>query len=215
MAIFHDFLLQAVNSGVSQETIVMLILLPLVAAMVAAARHVIGFRGFGIFIPTAIAAGLVVTGIGTGALIFAVVLLTATFSRYILRKLHVHYLPRMALLLWCVSLITLALITVSPQLGTSRLTTISIFPILILVLLAEEFISVQIGKSLREAAQLTLETIIVALFGFLIFQSQFFRTMAFEQPLWVAISPVVINLLVGRFTGLRLLEYRRFRRLLK
>jgi len=132
-----------------------------------------------------------------------------------LRKLHFHYLPRMALLLWFVSLATLAMIMISPSLGLMQLTTISILPIIILVLLAEEFIGVQIGKSLKEAARLTLETLIIALVGFLIFQSQFLQEAALTYPHWVALTPVLINLLVGRFTGLRLLEYWRFKRIIK
>lgn len=215
MNIFQQVIQQAIASGVSVQTVVLLLLLPLVASMVAATRHIIGFKGFGILIPTAIAAAFVFTGITTGLIVFAVVLLTATYSRYLLRKLHVHYLPRMALLLWFVSMMTLAVIIVSPSFGLTQLATISILPILILVLLAEEFIGVQIGKSLKEAARLTGETLVVAMLGFLIFESRFLQTMALNYPYFVALAPVVINLLVGRFTGLRLLEYRRFRRLFK
>lgn len=215
MNIFQQVIQQAIASGVSVQTVVLLLLLPLVASMVAATRHIIGFKGFGILIPTAIAAAFVFTGITTGLIVFAVVLLTATYSRYLLRKLHVHYLPRMALLLWFVSMMTLVVIIVSPSFGLTQLATISILPILILVLLAEEFIGVQIGKSLKEAARLTGETLVVAMLGFLIFESRFLQTMALNYPHFVALAPVVINLLVGRFTGLRLLEYRRFRRLFK
>ena len=61
---------QAIFRGVSEETIILLILLPLVASAVAAARHLLGFRGFGILIPTAIAVTFVVTGISTGIFVF-------------------------------------------------------------------------------------------------------------------------------------------------
>jgi len=215
MNIFQQLIQQAIIDGVSVQTVVLLLLLPLVASLVAASRHIIGFKGFGILIPTAIAMALVFTGVGTGLIVFAVILLSATYSRYLLRKLHFHYLPRMALLLWFVSLATLAMIMISPSLGLMQLTTISILPIIILVLLAEEFIGVQIGKSLKEAARLTLETLIIALVGFLIFQSQFLQEAALTYPHWVALTPVLINLLVGRFTGLRLLEYWRFKRIIK
>lgn len=213
--IFQSLIQQIITQGVSEETIILLVLLPLVASVVAAARHLVGFRGFGILIPTVIAVTFVATGIGTGILVFLAILGVATFIRRVLKRLQLHYLPRMALLLWFVTLGVLTLIFISPFLGLGSLAKISIFPIVVLILLAEEFIEVQIGKSLREATRLTLETMIVALVGYFLFSLSFLRRWALVYPQWVIFAPFIINLLVGRFTGLRLLEYRRFKELLK
>lgn len=215
MNIFQSVIAQAIASGVSEETIILFLLLPLVASLVATARHLFGFRGFGILIPTAIALAFVATGISTGILVFLAILLVATFARGILPKLRLHYLPRMALLLWLVSLAVLILIFISPLLGLGQLMAISIFPVLILILLAEDFVAVQIGKSLREATRLTLETIVIALLGYAVFKFQPLQAFALNQPHWVVFAPLVLNLLVGRFTGLRLLEYWRFKKLLR
>ncbi len=215
MNTFQYLISQAIVRGVSEETIILLILLPLVASAVAAARHLIGFRGFGILIPTAIAVTFFVTGITTGIFLFLIILATATLARQLLKKLRLHYLPRMALLLWFITLIVLALILAAPFFELQELTVISIFPIVILILLFEEFIAVQIGKSFKEAVKLTLETIIIALFGFVILRLEILRNWTLLYPHWLILAPVVFNLLVGRFTGLRLLEYRRFKKLLK
>jgi hypothetical protein len=215
MNLFNLVVSQAVAQGVSEGTIILFLLLPLVASLVGVARHLVGFRGLGIFIPTALALAFHATGIGLGLLLFVLILMAATLARRLFRKLRVHYLPRMALLLWFVSLVILVVIFISPYFGMSQLTAISIFPVLILILLAEEFIEVQIGKSLREAMRLTMETVIIALVGFLVFRLKPLQELALRQPFWVILTPLVVNILVGRFTGLRLLEYRRFRRLLK
>lgn len=214
MNIFQQLIQQAIAQGISGETIVLLLLLPLVVSVVAVARHLIGFRGFGILIPTVIAVTFVVTGIGVGILLFLVILAAASFIRQGLKRLKLHYLPKMALLLWFVTLAVLALILFSPYLGLSQSIAISIFPIVVLILLAEEFIAVQIGKSFQEAARLTIETIIIALVGYFIFSFEVLRGWALIYPQWVVLAPFIFNLLVGRYTGLRLLEYRRFRRLL-
>ena len=42
---------QAVAKGVSPNTIVLILLFPLVASMIAASRHLLGLTGFGIFVP--------------------------------------------------------------------------------------------------------------------------------------------------------------------
>ena len=206
---------EAIFRGVSEETIILLILLPLVASAVAAARHLLGFRGFGILIPTAIAVTFVVTSIGVGLFVFLAVLIVATIAQRFLKRLRLHYLPRMALLLWFVSLVVLAMIIAAPFFNLPQLTAISIFPIVVLILLVEEFIAVQISKSFREAARLTLETIIIALLGYAIFSFDTLQRWALIYPHWLILAPVVFNLLVGRFAGLRLLEYQRFKKLLK
>lgn len=215
MNTFQYLITQAIFRGVSEETIILLILLPLVASLVAAARHLVGFRGFGILIPTAIAVTFTVTGITTGIFIFLTILVVATLARWLLIRLRLHYLPRMALLLWFVTLVVLALILASPFFEFYELSAISIFPVVILILLFEDFIGVQIGKSFREAIRLTLETVLVALLGYLVFRLEFLRQWALVYPHWLILTPVFFNLLIGRFIGLRLLEYRRFRKLLK
>lgn len=214
MEIIHYLINQAIFRGVSEETIILLVILPLVVSVVAAARHLFGFRGFGILIPTAIAVTYVVTGVTTGIFVFLLILVVATLARRLIKQLRLHYLPRMALLLWFVTLAVLVVILASPFFGLEELTAISIFPIVILILLFEEFISVQIGKSFREASRLTIETITIALLGYLIFKLEFLRHWALIYPHWVILAPFVFNLLIGRFTGLRLLEHRRFKKLL-
>lgn len=208
MNIFQQLVQQAIASGVSVETIVLLLLLPLVVSVVAAARHFIGFRGFGILIPATISVVLAATGIINGILVFLTILIVATFARIVLRKLKLQYLPRMALVLWFVSLGVLLMIFFFS-------TTISIFPILILILLAENFIEVQIERSFREAVQLTFETLIIALAGWLVLSFKALQQFALTRPEIVILIPLVFNIILGRFTGLRLLEHWRFRRLLR
>jgi hypothetical protein len=215
MNLFQPVIAQAIAQGVSEETIVLLLLLPLVASLVAAARHLIGFRGFGILIPMAMAVTFVAIGMGTGIFVFLVILSIASLMRRVLEKFRLHYLPRMALLLWFVSLGILGLIFIAPYLNLGQLMTISIFTIIILILLAEEFIAVQINKSLREAARLTGETVILAFLGYLIFSLDLLKNFALNYPLWVILIPFFFNLWVGRFTGLRLIEYWRFRKILR
>lgn len=206
---------QAVNNGVSPQTIIYFLLLPLVASLVAAARHLVGFRGFGILIPTAIALAFSVIGVVPGILAFLAILLTAYIAHFLLKFLKIHYLPRRAMLLWLTSLVLLGLIFISPALNIKELTTVSIFPILVLILLAEEFMAVQLAKSSKEASRLIIETMFISLMGYFIFDWEWLQRFVLDNPFWAILTPLVINLIIGRFAGLRLLEYYRFRKLLK
>lgn len=212
---FQSLIGQAIANGVLEETIVLLLLFPLVASLVAAARHLIGFRGFGILIPTVTAMALAAMGIVEGFFLFLMVLFLAILGRRVLQKLRLHYLPRMALLIWVVILGILAMILWGSSLGIQSLTALSVSPIIFLVLLAEEFIEVEAGKSPQEAIRLTVETMIMALVGYFVFRFPPLQKWALKFPLWIFLLPVVINISVGRFTGLRLIEYWRFRKLLK
>lgn len=206
---------EAVKRGVPANTIVLILLFPLVAAIIAATRHLIGFRGFGIFLPAVLSVVFVATGVVVGILLFLTILTVATFGRFVLRKLKLQYLPRMALLLWFVSLGVFVALFVSPFLNLEALTTISIFPILLLVLLTESFIGIQIGRSMREAIELTFETMLIALLCSLIFNLEFLQKFVLLYPETTVLVIALFDIYMGKYVGLRLSEYKKFKEILR
>ena len=102
-----------------------------------------------------------------------------------------------------------------PQLGFKGVADISIFPILIVILLVENFIEVLIGKSRREAWQMTWQTLLVAILGYFLLNWQFLQFLVLLNPEMVLFLVLLVNISIGRYSGLRLLEYRRFRSLIK
>jgi hypothetical protein len=212
---FIQYLIRkAVLAGMPANTIVLVILFPLVAALIAAGRHLIGLRGFGIFTPAVLSVAFVATGIVTGILLFLIILAVATLAKNISKKAKLQYLPRMALLFWFVCIGVLGVILVAPILDLQNLMTLSIFPILILILLAENFIEVQIGKSQREATELTVETIILALISSLVLSLEMVQKFALMNPELLLLGVGLFDVFMGRYVGLRLTEYRKFKKLL-
>jgi hypothetical protein len=204
----------AILSGVPGSTIVLVILFPLVAAIIAGARHLIGLRGFGIFTPAILSVAFVATGILTGIVLFLVILGVATVAKNVLRRAKMQYLPRMALLIWFMCLGVLAVMLAAPWVGLESLVTLSIFPILILVLLAETFIEVQIGKSQREASELTTETIVLALISSLVLSLEAVQQFALVNPEFLLGLVALLNIFLGRYKGLRFTEYTKFKKLI-
>lgn len=206
----------ATNAGVPDTTIVLLLLLPAIAMIIAAARHFIGLRGFGIFLPAALSVVFVATGPLVGIGLFLVIVFISTATRLTLRKVKIRlqYLPRMALILWFVSLAVLGILFLAPIVRVTNLTSVSIFPVLILALLAEDFIRVQIGKSVKTAITLTSETLILALLSYLFLTLRVVREFAILNPEVLLGSVFVIDFILGKYVGLRLLEIYRFRKLL-
>ncbi len=204
-----------VQKGVAANTIVLILLFPLVAAVIAGSRHVVGVRGFGIFLPAVLSVVFVATGIIQGLILFLTIILVATGSRIFLRKLKLEYLPRMALLLWLVAMAVLLLMFASPFLNLGAISNLSIFPILILILLTENFISIQIGMSQKQAVTMTVQTLIMALICSLMLQLDFLQKFVLRQPEIYVISVALLDIFMGKYTGLRWLEYKKFKEILK
>ena len=99
--------------------------------------------------------------------------------------------------------------------GVDKLLTVGIFPILLLVLLTETFISTQISHGLKKAMTTTIETLVLATIGYSILSLPVTREWVLAKPELTVLLTVLVNIFLGRFTGLRLLEYWRFRELIR
>lgn len=208
-------IMNAVNRGVSVNTIVLLLLFPLTAALVAFSRQVVGLNGFGIFIPALVSVAFLSTGILAGLVLFLAIIIAAVAARYGINKVKLPYLPRMAVLIWAVVLAVLVLLLFSPALSLERLVGLGIYPVLLFIMLAESNIEAQITRTWQTAALMTGETIAIAIVA-----SQVMGTVAIQE--WVLLNPEVsvlsilgLDFVIGNYKGLRLLEVWRFRKLIK
>lgn len=206
----------AVNSGVPANTIVLLLLLPIVATVIAATRQIIGIRGFGIFLPAALSITFVAIGPILGILLFMAIVIISTTVRLITRKLKLklQYLPRMALILWFVSFGILGILFASPMIKYQPLLNVSIFPVLVLTLLVEDFTKIQLGKSFKTAMSLTGQTLVLSLISYIFLTYQPFQRFVLLNPEMALVTTFVINILLGKYLGLRFMEYYRFRKLI-
>ncbi len=207
-----------VNAGVPANTLTLLLMLPFVAALIAAARHVIGLRGFGIFLPAALAIVFLATGPVVGLGLFLIIVLSSTLSRIGLRKLklRLHYMPRMALILVLVVFAVLMVLYIGAAIfPVYGITNVSIFPVLILVLLSEDFSRVQLGKSFRAAFNLTSETLVLALVSYIFLTLNSLQRFVLLNPELTLLGIIVFDFVIGKFSGLRFMEYYRFRKLIK
>lgn len=206
---------KAVSMGVPANTIVLVLLFPIIATLIVVSRHWIGIRGFGIFLPAVLSVVFVATGIIEGLLLFLIIIGGAMTAKPLVKKIKVQYLPRTALILWFVSLCVLAALFLAPFLNLKTITTISIFPILILILLVENFMDIQSGMSLQEAINMTIETLGIALVCSLVLELDFLQKLVLIYPEVTVILTALVDIFMGKYVGLRLLEYKKFKELVK
>jgi hypothetical protein len=205
-----------ISAGVPANTVVLLLLLTVVAAFIAGVRNIVGLRSFGIFLPAALSVVFVAIGPFMGIGLFLLIVGISTLIRILLRKTKVRlqYLPRMAFILWAVVLTVIGVLFVAPLIVQTDFSNISIFPVFILVFLAEDFIRVQTGKSVNTAINLTTETLILGLSSYLILSFKPLQEASLLHPEILLISVALFDFLLGKYVGLRFLEYWRFRKLI-
>lgn len=203
------------TQGVPFETVVLLLMLPIIATFIAFLRQIVGIKAFGIYTPLIITfAFLATNGLKYGIVIFIAVILVGVLMRFILKSFRLLYLPRVAIMLSVVALFILVMLTMGGNLKRTGLAAVSIFPILIMITLVEKFVAVQIEKGDRAALILTMETLVISIIGYFIASWEVLIQLLITHP-WIVLFALPINIFLGKWTGLRLNEYWRFKDVIK
>ncbi|OIP59106.1 MAG: hypothetical protein COZ29_01695 [Candidatus Moranbacteria bacterium CG_4_10_14_3_um_filter_45_9] len=211
---YHPLIAFFTEQGVPVQTVLLLLMLPVVATLVAFFRQVIGIKAFGIYTPSLITFALLAfdpNGLKYGIAIFVSVILVGMVTRFILKRFRLLYLPRVAITLSIVSLAILLILVIGGMYQRTGLASVSIFPLLIMITLAEKFVATQIEKGSRAAFILATETLVISVIGYFLVSWQTLTVLILEYP-WVILSTFVINFSLGKWTGLRITEYFRFRK---
>lgn len=214
---YHPLINFFVFQGVPLQTVALLLMLPIIATLVAFFRQVVGIKAFGIYTPSIFTFALLAfdpNGLKYGVAIFAAILLVGMVTRYLLKSFRLLYLPRVAITLSVVALGILGILTFSGLNQRTGLASISIFPLLIMITLAEKFVATQIEKGTKTALLLAGETLLISIVGYYLVSWQGLVLALLQFP-WLVLFTFVINFMLGRFSGLRISEYLRFRKVLE
>jgi hypothetical protein len=190
-------------------------MLPIIATFIAFLRQVVGIKAFGIYTPLIVTfAFLATNGLKYGIAIFATVILVGMVMRFVLKPFRLLYLPRVAIMLTVVAVFILFMLVSGGGLRRTGLAAVSIFPILIMITIVEKFVAAQIEKGDRAAVVLAVETLLISILGFFIASSRTLIQLIASYP-WVILLTIPINIVLGKWTGLRISEYFRFKEILK
>jgi len=116
----------------------------------------------------------------------------------------------MAIMLSAVVITFLVTAALAIKFELYELSYISLFPIAVVTITAERFGRQIMEEGMKEAIRLTIQTLIVAALVFFIINSRSMQAfiLAFPELLWAIIG---LNILLGRWIGLRVTEYYQFR----
>ena len=209
-----DLVQLALQQGVPEETIIYILMYPIILTVIAAARQIIGIKAFGIYTPSIIAVAFLATTLKYGLAIFFVVLAVALGTRFVLKSSKLLYMSRTAIMLSVVALSVLAFLVIGGSFQRTGLASVSIFPLLIMITIVEKFVVVQIENGFKTAMFLAFETIFLASICYFLVKWEAFQNLILNYP-GIVIIIVIFNIALGKWTGLRLNEYFRFRDVIK
>jgi hypothetical protein len=173
-------------------------------------RNMIGVKTFGTFMPVLIALSFRQTGLAWGVLFFATVVALGLAVRFYLERLKLLLVPRVASVVIVVILILAGLTVVSFRMGFDRGLSIGLFPIVILTFTIERMTLVWEERGASEALQQGLGSVLVGVLCYLVMNLQIVEHLFFVFPELLVVV-LAGTLLLGRYSGYRLSELRRFR----
>jgi transglutaminase-like putative cysteine protease len=199
----------AVRSQVPLPALNLILVLPLIAFFLVIIRNVIGLETFGTFSPMLLSLAFLTTGLGWGLVVFAIIVGLGTGLRLVLQRLRLHLVSRVAILIAIVAVSMVGLTVVGAAFGVGALLHAGIFPMVIMANIIENFTNTQLERGTMEALRLTLSTLLVATCSYVGIEETGLKSLVLTFPELLA-GVIGVELLLGRWRGLRLLEYVRF-----
>jgi len=187
-----------------------IVLIPLGAFVVVLMRNIIGIPTLGTFMPVLIALALLEIPLAAGLIMFSVLIAAGLWFRFLLSRLNLLVVPRVAA---CVVIVTLLMILMSVLgygVGMSGGGQITLFPMIILAWTIERMSLIWEEEGKRSALIQVGGSLLVAVFAFLFMKVGQIRYWAFYFPELLLVLLAGI-LLVGRYTGYRISELIRFK----
>ncbi len=195
-----------------QQVYRVLLTVPLGVLFLVVLRNVIGVTTFGTFMPVLMALAFRETQLLWGIALFTIVVSIALTVRLYFEHLKLLVVPRLASVLIVVVIAMALLSLLSQKLGIERGLSIALFPMVILTMTVERMSVVWDERGAGESLKHGLGSLIVATLCYFVMSYGPIEHILFVFPELLLVL-LALTLLLGRYTGFRLLEIKRFREL--
>jgi hypothetical protein len=192
-----------------QKTFRILILVPIGALMISILRNIVGFPTFGVFLPVLMALAFRNTGLAYGLGIFWGVVLIGYAVRRRIDKLRLLLVPRLSVILTLVIICITLFALVGNKLGLREFMAVGLLPFVILTMTIERFFVITEESGAREALRTAAGSAGVAVITYGILELEPLQLTFFVYP-ELLFAVAAVQVLLGRYTGYRLLELLRF-----
>lgn len=207
-----------INNLLSQEVLLFLILIPIVASLTNIFRYFLGFKTLGIYPTIILSLAYYLAGARYGLFITIIVIISTLISHFIYKRIRMHYISR----------ISLNYITISILLGVFFLTSTNTtflnlgidfykmnpIAIVLIATTSEYFLKLYIKKDLFSTFLAFGETISVSIIGWFLIRNGITSNFL-TSNIWILAILIAMNLVIGKSLRLRVLDYFRFKQILQ
>jgi hypothetical protein len=187
-----------------------LLLLPMAALVICFFRNVVGLSSFGTFAPALVGLAFRELRSLPGVLVFVSVLLVGWLMRRVLDYYHLLQVPRVALMLTLIMLVLIGIVVGANHFGATLTTYVSLFPLVILTGMVERFWTLETEDSTAASFRTLFSTMFISLAIALVLSWNVLVQQLFRYPETLGLV-MAVQMLIGRYTGFRLMELLRFR----
>jgi len=202
------------QAGIPVPLFKVLLMIPLGTLILVILRNVVGLQTFGTFLPVLIAVAARQVGLGWGLLIFLLLILLIFMVRSVIRPLDLLHLPQMAILISSSIVFILSLAVIGVRAGNINLSGVSMFPIAILAITTERFSVMVEEEGPRTTFWVIVQTAVAISACYLVMNAIAFQIFFMTFPELV-LAVIFLDIWIGHWVGLRVLEFWRFRSLLR
>lgn len=209
-----------VANGVSEEIVFFLLVLPFVAFIVGFLRYIIGLKSFGMYESLIVAYSFYAisqdfwTGLKFGIPLVLMAWIVSEIMRRILRDAKLHYITKVTFKVSVASIFLLLALMFAAYFGQNGYFTVNPLAIILILTLVESVSLLRVKAGSVRTNLTSLETVIIAIISYAVISSLFIKEILLAIP-YLIVFPIVANFFVGKWTGLRLSEYLRFRNITK
>ncbi|RMG43034.1 MAG: hypothetical protein D6719_04610 [Candidatus Dadabacteria bacterium] len=196
----------------TQSVYRILLMVPIGALIVVILRNIIGLKTFGTFMPVLIALAFRETELIWGIVFFTVIIGVGLLVRSYLEHLKLLLVPRIAAILTVVVLLMMLVSIITHLMDIERGLSVALFPMVIMSMTIERMSTVWDELGAWEALKHGAGSLFVAAIVYSVIKLETLQYIVFMFPETLLVV-LALALLLGRYSGYRLLELGRFRAL--
>ncbi|HJZ89434.1 MAG TPA: 7TM domain-containing protein [Gemmataceae bacterium] len=193
-----------------RQLVEFLLLLPVAALVCCIVRNVIGLHTFGTFAPALLGLAFREVESALGVFVLITVLSFGWVLRRALTGLNLLQVPRAAVMLSITCALLVAFVLFSHARGHSVARALPFLPLVIVTGLVERFWTLEEEDGTGASLRVMANTLLTSLAVFLVVRAEPVRRQVVEAPETLGLV-IAGQLLLGRYTGYRVTELRRFR----
>ena len=192
-----------------QNAFKIILLIPIGVLVVLVMRILIGLTTSGTFMPVLIAMAFLQTQLLPGLTIFVTLVSIGLWIRSFLSQQNMLLVARLGAVIIVVIMIMAVMSVLSWKLGITQALTVTFFPMIILAWTIERMSILWEEEGAKDVIKEGMGSLLVATISYLLMSNSLVEQLTFNFPeLMLTVLGVV--LLLGQYTGYRLLELRRF-----